>query len=159
VTQLRGWLAELGAKVVFPKPFCSLTETTYNQPPIVVGYQDPLIQEFARRFGQPGFHLTVDGDRRLQTAAVERDSACGCARFVAERLTGLPVDEAEAEAGMLHHHFPCLASMTQDPDYHDTLMHVSGHIVRAAVKAQVRDHLAPTLYFRPPGGAAAHPEA
>lgn len=151
VAQLRGWLADLGVKAVFPKPFCSLTETTYNHAPLVVGYQDPAIQEFARRFGQPHFQMTVDADRRVSRVRVERDSACGCARFVAQGLVGLPVDEAEYQAGMLHHHYPCLASMNQDDDYQDTLMHVSGHILREAVKDQIKEHLEPTAYFRPAG--------
>jgi thymidylate synthase len=149
--QLRRWLADLGVTVVFPKPFCSLTETTYNWPPIVTPYQDALIQEFARHFGQPQLRVTVGDDQRIDQAGVERDSACGCARFVAQGLIGQPVGQAEYEAGMLHHHYPCLASMSQDSDYKDTLMHVSGHILREAVVEQVRDHLEPVAYFQPAG--------
>jgi hypothetical protein len=52
---------------------------------------------------------------------------------------------------MLHHHFPCLASMTQDPDYLDTLMHVSGHLMRDAVRQELEDHLTPVAYLRPQG--------
>ena len=37
-------LSDLGAAVVFPRPFCSLTENTYNHYPIVVEYSDPIIQ-------------------------------------------------------------------------------------------------------------------
>ena len=70
---------------------------------------------------------------------------------VAEGLIGLPVDEAVEATGMLHHHFPCLASMNQDPDYHDTLMHVSGDYFRDAVKEVIRPHLTPTPYLRPTG--------
>ena len=78
-------------------------------------------------------------------------SACGCARFVADGLAGQPVEEAEHQAGMLHHHFPCLAGMSQDTDYGDTLMHVSGHILRAVVKDEIRAYLQPIPYFRPDG--------
>jgi hypothetical protein len=95
--------------------------------------------------------VTVGGDQRIDQAGVERDSACGCARFVAQGLIGQPVGQAEYEAGMLHHHYPCLASMSQDSDYKDTLMHVSGHILREAVVEQVRDHLEPVAYFQPAG--------
>jgi hypothetical protein len=151
VTQLRAWLADLGATAVFPKPFCTLTESSYNQPPIRVEYHDPLIAAFARHFGRPELSLTINEDRQVAAAAVTRDSACGCARYVAEQLIGVTVDEAEAEAGMLHHHYPCLAGMTQDADYGDTLMHVSGHLMRAAVRAQVQGALSPTAYFRPAG--------
>ncbi len=149
--QLRRWLEDLGVAVVFPKPFCSLTETSYSLPPVQVGYQDPLISEFARVFGQPRFLASMGPDDHITLVLVERDSACGCARFVAQGLAGQPVAEAEFQAGMLHHHYPCLASMNQDPDYGDTLMHVSGHILRDAIKAEIRDYLEPTPYLRPDG--------
>ncbi len=151
VRQLSTWLADLGVAVVFPKPFCSLTPHTYNRPPIAVEYDDPLIRTFAERFGRPVLRITVDGDKVISAASVERDSACGCAQFVAQGLAGCPVGDAEQEAGMLHHHFPCLASMNQDADYQDTLMHVSGFVLREAVKEQILDHLEPTPYFRPLG--------
>ncbi len=151
VTQLREWLADLGVAVAFPKPFCSLTETTYNRYPIVVEYHNPVIAQFARFFGAPKFKITVDEGKHVSTVTVERDSVCGCARHVAEGLVGQPVEAAEYEAGMLHHHYPCLASMNQDPDYKDTLMHISGNAVRDAVKEEVAPYLGPTPYFRPAG--------
>ncbi|MBI3360409.1 MAG: hypothetical protein HY023_04795, partial [Chloroflexi bacterium] len=138
-----------GVSVVFPKPFCSLTETTYNHPPIVETYDDPIIRQFASRFGHPRFGVVVGDDGRVAGVQVERDSACGCAHFVAQGLVGCAVDQAGYEAGMLHHHHPCLASMNQDVDYQDTLMHVSGHILREAVAEQIKEHLEPMPYFRP----------
>jgi len=84
-------------------------------------------------------HITVDEDSRLITGVeVQRDAVCGCARYVAERLVGVSADDAEQESGMLHHHYPCLASMGIDPDFSDTLMHVSGNILRDNVAAQVK---------------------
>jgi hypothetical protein len=150
VNQLRGWLNELGVAAVFPRPFCSLTETTYNQPPITVEYSDPFIREFARLFGRPRLRLQVNAERRIEAAQVERDSPCGCARHVAAGLRGCPVSEAEQAAGMLHHHFPCLAGMTQDSDYRDTLMHVSGHLLREAVGAELEPYRE-VVYLRPSG--------
>jgi hypothetical protein len=148
--QLERWLADLPATAVFPKPFCSLTPTTYNRPPILVEYDDPLIRAFAQRFGQPRFRLELDSNLQVSGVTVERDTACGCARAVAEGLSGCPAAEAEYQAGMLHHHFPCLASMNQDADYQDTLMHVSGHILREAVQTEIRQHVEPA-YLRPQG--------
>ncbi len=148
--QLRGWLEEMGVACVTPKPLCSLTETHYslarrNR----VEYDDPLIAEFARYFGQPELRLTVDPDTRQITAAeVQRDAVCGCASFVAEGLVGLSADEAEQEAGMRHHHFPCLASMGIDPDYGDTLMHISGNILKDNVGEQVKPYKR-VQYVRP----------
>ena len=148
--QLRGWLDAMQVAAVYPKPFCSLTESSYNVLRRQVGYDDPLIRRFASAFGCPMFRLTVR-EGRVAQAEVRRDSACGCARHVAENLPGTPVDDATEKAGMLHHHFPCLASMTQDPDYNDTLMHVSGHLVRDAVRRELEGFLTPVAYLRPSG--------
>jgi len=147
--QLKGWLDEMGVAAAFPKPFCTLTTTTYNRTPLVTTYDDPLIRRFAEHFGRPGFRVTVE-DGYIRQAQVTRDSPCGCAQRVAEGLTGLPVDESIEAAGMLHHHFPCLASMNQDADYHDTLMHVSGNIMRDSLKEEVQQHLT-LVYMRPDG--------
>jgi thymidylate synthase len=57
---------------------------------------------------------------------------------VAERLVGIATEQAEQEAGLLHHHYPCLASMDVDTDFNDTLMHVSGNVIRDTVAEQVR---------------------
>lgn len=141
VRQIRGWLSDQGVSVVFPKPLCSLTETTINAGPILEPYDDPVISAFARVFGRPRLKLTVDVDRVIRGAEVQRDSACGCARHVADGLIGCPTAEAEQRAGLLHHHYPCLASMNQDADYRDTLMHVSGNILREAVKDEIHDHV------------------
>lgn len=137
--QLRGWLARMGVIAVFPKPFCSLTETHYNVRRYREGYDHPLVRAFARYFGQPDLKLAVDPETRVITAAeVVRDACCGCARYVAGRLVGVSADEAEFQAGMAHHHYPCLASMGKDPDFGDTLMHVSGHLLKDNVSEQVR---------------------
>jgi hypothetical protein len=137
--QLRDWLARMGVASVFPKPFCSLTETHYNVRRYRKAYDHPLISAFARHFGQPNLKLTVDPDSRtITTADVIRDACCGCARHVAERLIGASANEAEIQAGLAHHHYPCLASMIKDPDFSDTLMHVSGHLLKDNVGEQVR---------------------
>jgi hypothetical protein len=79
---------------------------------------------------------------------VTRDAVCGCARFVAQKLIGESVDEAELKAGLAHHHYPCLASMGIDIDFDDTLMHVSGNLLRDAVHEQIK-HYQVTNYIRP----------
>ncbi|HEY42706.1 MAG TPA: hypothetical protein G4O11_01865 [Anaerolineae bacterium] len=147
--QLAAWLEEMGVAAVFPKPFCSLTETTYNRTPLVASYDDPIIQRFAHYFGRPEFRVTLD-EGRISEVEVARDSACGCARYVADNLLGVSVDEALEKAGLLHHHYPCLASMERDPDYFDTLMHVSGNLLKASLKETIKDHI--TITFVRPSG-------
>jgi hypothetical protein len=153
--QLRGWLDDIEVLCVTPKPLCSLTETDYalarrKQ----VEYDHPLIRAFARHFGRPELRLTIDPQTRQVTAAeVARDAVCGCARHVAQGLVGVSVDEAEEKAGLLHHHYPCQASMGIDSDYSDTLMHVSGHLLRDNVAAQVRPFRT-VRYLKPHGQVA-----
>jgi len=141
--QLKRWLADIGVTCVTPKPLCSLTETDYGLARRKrETYDDPAIRAFARHFGQPELRLTVDEtSRRITDAEVVRDAVCGCARHVAAGLVGVSVDEAEQQAGLLHHHYPCQASMGIDTDYGDTLMHISGHVLRDGIAAQLRPYL------------------
>lgn len=151
MNQLRGWLKEIGVSSVFPKPFCSLTENSYSVRGQRVEYDEPLVAEFARHFGKPKVRVTVDNDAKVITGAdVERDAACGCIRYVARGMVGNHVEDAEFQAGMLHHHYPCLASMGIDSDYSDTLLHVSGDLARDAFGAAVKPYRE-IHYFRPTG--------
>ena len=151
--QLNKWLQDMGVAAVFPKPLCSLTETHYNVGRHRVEYHNKLIAEFARYFGRPRFVITVDPQNKtIVQAQAERDAVCGCARHVAAGLSGVPVDEAEFQAGMLHHHYPCLASMGIDDDFADTVMHVSGNITKEEVKERVRPYIT-VQYFTPQGKA------
>ena len=141
--QLREWLDEMNVACVTPKPLCSLTESTYGVTRHeTASYDNSLIKEFASHFGQPELTLQIDPDTLLITEAeVLRDAVCGCARFVAEGLIGLSANEAEEKAGLLHHHYPCLASMQKLPHFnHDTLMHVSGQVLKNNVGAQVKPY-------------------
>ncbi len=149
--QLHRWLERMGVSVVTPRPFCSLTETTSGLRTEQEEVRDPLIAEFARFFGRPSFSIEVDPvERRIRAVQVLRDASCGCARFVAERLVGLSVDEAGEQAGLLHHHYPCQASMVKDPLFHDTLMHVSGNLMKDEVARRVRPYIR-VLQFTPSG--------
>jgi len=151
--QLGGWLRDMSVEVVFPKPFCSLTKTHYNVLRHRVPYDNELIAEFARHFGGPRFVISVDPDTKMITdVQVERDAVCGCGRYIGEGLVGVAADDAVFQAGMLHHHYPCLAAMGIDDDFADTLMHVSGNIAKEAVKEQVRPFLK-VQYFTPHGRA------
>ena len=141
--QLRGWLEDDGVDCVTPKPLCSLTETTYGVTRHETSsFDNALIAEFATYFGKPELNLEVDPETRVITKAeVKRDAVCGCASFVAEGLIGLTANEAEEKAGLLHHHFPCLASMQKLPHFdHDTLMHVSGQVLKNNVGSQVKPY-------------------
>lgn len=154
--QLHAWLDEMGINSVFPKPFCSLTTATYNRTPLVTTYEDETIATFARHFGQPKLDVTVQ-EGKIKGITVQRDAACGCAHTIAENLIGSAVDESLEKAGLLHHHYPCWASMEKDPDYRDTLMHVSGNILKDELKDQIRSYLN-VSYLRPDGRVEQDPD-
>lgn len=139
--QLVGWLERMEVPCATPKPLCSLTEIDYKITRRErISYKSPEISEFARYFGQPDLNIQVDPNSRVITfAQVKRDAVCGCARYVAEGIIGLNVDDVEEQAGLLHHHFPCLASMTKLVDYnHDTLMHESGNLLKGNIGEQIK---------------------
>ena len=149
--QLGEWLARMGVASVSPKPFCSLTETHINALRHKASYDDPLIREFARYYGQPAFRATVDETtRQITHLEVVRDACCGCARYVAEKLAGTPVDEALEAGGLHHHHYPCQANMGIDAQYGDTLLHVSGNLMKDALKEAIASYIE-EHYIRPAG--------
>jgi hypothetical protein len=149
--QLRGWLERQNVVCVTPKPLCSLTETdfgvTFRER---IEYQNEQISTFARHFGKPELKLQIDPDSRtIASVEVLRDAVCGCARYVAENLVGISVEDAEEKAGLLHHHYPCMASMKKLREFNmDTLMHNSGNIVRKNVAEQVKP-FKQVKYFKP----------
>ncbi len=141
--QLRGWLERMNVGCATPKPLCSLTETDYKVTRRErESYDNAVIAEFARYFGQPNIRVTVDESTRcIVSAEVQRDAVCGCARAVAEKLVGMSADDAEERAGLAHHHFPCLASMVKLNDYnHDTLMHESAYLMQAVLAEQLKPY-------------------
>jgi len=135
----------MGVTCVTPKPLCSLTETHYNVRRHREEYDNDararLIAEFARYFGQPELDIAVNPQTKIITGVeVVRDAVCGCAHHVAEGLVGVSANDAEQEAGLLHHHYPCLAGMGKDPDFNDTIMHVSGNILKEQVGEQIKPY-------------------
>jgi hypothetical protein len=150
IQQIHERLKRMGIAAVFPRPFCSLTEDGYNLRHQRVAYTDSWIGEFARHFGRPVFRMRCE-DGEVKEVNVERDTACGCARFVAEQLTGVAVKEAVFQAGIFHHHYPCLAGMTLDRNLGDTLLHLSGQLMRQAVEAEVAPLLPRAAYLVPEG--------
>jgi hypothetical protein len=138
--QLSAQLTKMDTVVVFPKPFCSLTEDGYNVREQKVSFDSPWIAEFARHFGQPTFQIEcING--RIAKAKVRRDTACGCARDVARQLAGVDVKDAVIQAGLFQHHYPCLATMRVDVTLGEPLIQVSGNLMRQAVEVKIADCL------------------
>ncbi|MGB3714288.1 MAG: DUF166 family protein [Candidatus Promineifilaceae bacterium] len=149
--QLRGWLEKMDIPCVTPMPFCSLTERHFNALRLKESYEDALISEFAVHFGRPSFEVTVDRESKvIEKVDVVRDACCGCAHFAVAKLAGTMVVEAIQDVGLHHHHYPCQASMGIDPLFGDTLMHVSGNIMKDALKEALGSDLE-IQFIRPSG--------
>jgi hypothetical protein len=138
--QLSNQLTMMGVVAVFPKPFCSLTEDSYNVREQEVSFDSPWVAEFSRYFGRPAFQIECN-DGKITKATVKRDTACGCARDVARQLVGVDVQDAVIQAGLFQHHYPCLATMRVDPVLGEPLIQVSGNLMRQAVETEIAAYL------------------
>ncbi len=130
--QIQRKLESMGVDMVYPVPFCTLTEDDG---------QNPYIQEFARHFGRPDVDIEFyeDDRHRIGKVTVKREAPCGSTRFVADRLVGVWFREAAEQAGLLHHQFPCMATMAMDREFEDTLMHRAGNMLKQTVQQSIKD--------------------
>jgi len=130
--QVQQKLTSVGVDMVYPVPFCTLTENDS---------QNPYIREFARRFGRPDVDIEFykDDRHRIGKVAVKREAPCGSTRFVGDHLVGIWFREAAEQAGLLHHQFPCLATMAMDREFQDTLMHRAGNMLKQTVQQSIKD--------------------
>ena len=126
--QLERVFQKMGVSIIFPVTFCALKEDDAH---------DPLIQEFARLFGDPEIEIAVENDR-VKEVRVIRSAPCGSTYFVAEALKGTKTQDAEEKSGILHHNYPCLATMNMDRQFHDTLMHRAGYFTKQAVNRALK---------------------
>lgn len=130
--QIKQKLESMGVDMVYPVPFCALTEDDSR---------NPYIREFARHFGRPDVDIEFyeDDRHRIGKVAVKREAPCGSTGFVADHLVGVWFREAAEQAGLLHHQFPCLATMALDREFEDTLMHRAGNMLKQAVQESIKD--------------------
>ncbi|MEW6698663.1 MAG: DUF166 family protein [Bacillota bacterium] len=138
--QLYRELSRLGATIVYPEPFCSITETTVGFGRTLYTYRCDVIAAFARAFGKPVLDVQVDGDTGLITGAtVHRGAPCGSTQYTITRITGIPAATSVPKAGLMCLHYPCLASMTFEntEDGIDTIMHNCGRIFNEAMEQSI----------------------
>jgi hypothetical protein len=72
---------------------------------------------------------------------VRRDSACGFAHKLAEKLVGAPLDEAEERASALLREHSCPDGNGIDIEYQAPLSRIADSIVREAVRREVSPFL------------------
>ena len=111
--QIKHRLSSTGIDVVFPSPFCSLTERHDD---------NEYIREFAGHFGRPGVKVQ---DRLI----LLRDSPCGNARSLVGRLPD--IDVAMEKGALLYQH-SCMASVD--------VIHRSAHIMEGVIKKAHKEY-------------------
>jgi hypothetical protein len=126
--QIKLKLESMGVDMVYPVPFCALSEK--DSP-------NPHIKEFAKYFGRPEIDIELDKDKIKQVAVI-RGAPCGCSPYVADGLVGIWERDAVEKSGLLHHQYPCLATMGIDQEFEDTLMHRGGLMTKLAVEKAVK---------------------
>ncbi|NLX40078.1 MAG: thymidylate synthase, partial [Methanothrix sp.] len=80
------------------------------------------------------------GKETILAANVIKGAPCGSTWYVAKRMTGLETDQPDLRERIseAHHAYPCTASMEQDPEIKDTILHKAGYIIREAVEDAIR---------------------
>jgi hypothetical protein len=126
--QIKRKLESMGVDMVYPVPFCTLTEKDS---------QNQYIREFAKYFGRLEVDIELDKDR-IKRVAVIRGAPCGCSPYVADGLAGVWERDAVEKAGLLHHQYPCLSTMVMDQEFEDTLMHRAGLMTKLAVEKAIK---------------------
>ena len=127
--QIKRKLESLGIDMVYPVPFCTLAEKDS---------QNPYIREFAKYFGRPEVEVEFNRDH-IKKVTVNKDAPCGNTRYMADGLVDIWERDAVEKAGLLHHQYPCLATMTMDQEFEDTLMHRAGLMAKLAVEKGMKD--------------------
>ena len=127
--QIKRKLESMGVDMVYPVPFCTLTEKDSK---------NPYILEFAKYFGRPEVTIDFDGDH-IKKVGVIRGAPCGSTPYVADGLVGIWERDAVGKAGLLHHQYPCLSTMVMDSEFDDTLMHRAGLMTKLAVEKAIKD--------------------
>jgi thymidylate synthase len=124
--------AEIGLECAFPKPACSL-EAREDQ---------PTIADFQRiyRVGKPKI-VVQSRDGVIREARVVQSAPCGNTYFVAYNLAGQEIgpDLNERVVAKYWHSFPCVGSMTTDPELGDSLLHKGGYLHYQAVDDAVAE--------------------
>lgn len=126
--QIKRKLESMGVAMVYPVPFCTLAEKDS---------QNQYIREFAKYFGRPEVEIEIDKDS-IKRVVVIRGTPCGCSPYVADGLAGVWERDAVEKSGLLHHQYPCLATMGMDQEFEDTLMHRGGLMTKLAVEKAIK---------------------
>lgn len=139
--QIKRELSRTGATAVFPKTFCTLTESSAGFRGKAEPYENEYISSFARHFGAPRLKIKAGPEgRTIAEVTVERGTPCGSTHFTTQKMKGMPLDEVVPGAGLTVHIYPCSASMQNeyiDDDLFEPVMHISGYVMNDNIEGEL----------------------
>ncbi len=106
---------------IFPRPFCSLSTGPTQE-----------MREFSAVFGKPKLKIEVKNNQ-VKNVEVLRSAPCGSTLFVAKKLVGQKIEGLAEKAGLYVQLYPCLASRKINRVNGDSLIHLSGLILKREV--------------------------
>jgi len=124
--QIQQKLNAMNVDVVFPMPFCELTERSSD---------NEYIKAFAKHLGRPILDINCE-EGIIRQVSVVRGCPCGNTNFIAENLLGVEVDKAEERGALLHQYYPCLASFK--------LIHKAALMTKTAIKKAINKRMIET---------------
>jgi len=96
---------------------------------------------YAESFGAPEFEVEIEEDR-ITKVRVLRGAPCGATWEAAERMIGLPVDDAVVRMGLDTQYFCTANPAGWDPIYGKSPVHFAGEVHSAALRRALRKHKA-----------------
>jgi len=96
--QLNSIAKEKGIKLIMEEVCCSTPKM-----------KDEKLRVFFENFGHPEFEIDIR-DGRIASIKVKRETLCGSATYIAEKLKNTDIDDAGKRAGYLAQIHPCWAS-------------------------------------------------
>ena len=126
--QLQDMFEEKSIECSFPKPYCSLEPKDSH----------PFINKFLRlaRLGKPRIEVDIE-QGMIRKARCITSAPCGSTWFICEQIRNTRLEDVRERVASAHHSFPCNASMVQDKELGDTILHEAGYIIRNAVREAI----------------------
>ncbi len=137
--QLADECADLGIQHAFPRPFCDLDVRPDDA-------NKSVIRRFMDTFkvGRPIVELEIK-DGRILNGHVIRTQPCGSSYYIVQQLRNESIyDEKvslDEKISLVHHSFPCSASMDKDPILGDSPLHTAGYLARDCIHDAIEQQL------------------
>jgi hypothetical protein len=133
--QVKERCQDVGLENAFPKPFCSLEPAE----------DKPTISAFITKLkvGRPSLEISTARKGKsevIDSTIVRRSAPCGSTWYVAKKIIGIETKrdilyDAVAKA---HHSYPCTATMSEDPEMKEPILHIGGFTIREEVEKALK---------------------